>query len=549
MFVFEFEFVLFAQFNLKQSLDMLRTFKRYCGFYHGVNTRYNVQKLSNVSRRGPDATYFNQYYNVYTAFFRLAITGRKNIVQPLVKRKDTKLHILSANAEIYNYKDLAKIYGIKLTEFTSDTEVLLELLTKHSFDTIASALNGEYAIAYSEIDLNTHDQTLTIARDEGGVRPLFYGSSGFGVSVASAFDAIEYTNVSQLAGGIRKTFHWTNNSPLYKTTEKAFFDISTQIKWPELNHIPYTQSLIRMTLEKAVQRRMHSIRPIAALLSGGLDSSLVCSIAAQHHKRMYGKKLKTFSVGLNIGSSDEKYAKLAAKHIDSDHTHVTFSVNQFIDSIPEVIAAIGTYDITTVRASVPQYLLCKYIRHNTDIKVVLVGDGSDECALGYKYLKFAPNLTELDNEQQSLLRNIIYFDVLRADRTISAHGLECRTAFLDRRVISLFRQIPTKYLESRTQQEKTMLRDAFDVNNLHTCKPYLPESVLRRSKEALSDGISLESKSWHTILKKTFGNEEEYYRNIYENTFGSTYNPLPSSGFWKPKYINATDPSARTIQT
>jgi len=329
-------------------------------------------------------------------------------------------------------------------------------------------------------------------------------------------------------------------------------------------------------LNKAVEKRVVGTteRPIACLLSGGLDSSLIAALVSKYYTEngKNGKVLETYSIGME-GSEDLKYAQIVANHIGSKHTSVIVTEDDFFNAIPEVIKAIESYDTTTVRASVGNYLLGKYIKANSEAKVIFNGDGSDELTGGYLYFQEAPNGMEFDKECKRLLKDIHAFDVLRSDKCISSHGLEPRTPFLDRSWVDYYLSIPISYRNHGYKKdkkliEKYLLRYAFDINEPNL----LPSIVLWRKKEAFSDGVSGVHKSWFEIIKERLAgyndgsgcddddvrnnkyqrhnipktNEQRYYRNIYDKAYPNTANVVPY--FWMPRFIeNVTDASARTL--
>jgi asparagine synthase (glutamine-hydrolysing) len=329
-------------------------------------------------------------------------------------------------------------------------------------------------------------------------------------------------------------------------------------------------------LNKAVEKRVVGTteRPVACLLSGGLDSSLIAALVSKYYTEngKNGKVLETYSIGME-GSEDLKYAQIVANHIGSKHTSIIVTEDDFFNAIPEVIKAIESYDTTTVRASVGNYLLGKYIKANSEAKVIFNGDGSDELTGGYLYFQEAPNGMEFDKECKRLLKDIHAFDVLRSDKCISSHGLEPRTPFLDRSWVDYYLSIPISYRNHGYKKdkkliEKYLLRYAFDINEPNL----LPSIVLWRKKEAFSDGVSGVHKSWFEIIKERLAgyndgsgcddddvrnnkyqrhnipktNEQRYYRNIYDKAYPNTANVVPY--FWMPRFIeNVTDASARTL--
>jgi len=318
---------------------------------------------------------------------------------------------------------------------------------------------------------------------------------------------------------------------------------------------------IRDLLTKSVEKRMMSEREIGCLLSGGLDSSLISALVSKNMKAN-GKKLKTFSIGME-GSPDLEYAKKVAEHIDSEHHVVQLTSQEFLDAIETVIYNIESYDTTTVRASVGNYLVSKYIRENTNCKVVFNGDGADEVCMGYVYNQNAPSDEEFYYENIRLLREIHYFDVLRSDRSISSNGLEPRTPFLDKDFVEYYMNIEPEHKRfgKNNKPEKYLLRKAFEESGL------LPDEVLWRHKCAFSDGVSSIENSWHKTLKqfvdsqlsdeefelikkntehcKPILKESAFYRKIYESYYGEHVALIPH--FWMPRWTNVTDPSAREL--
>ena len=237
-----------------------------------------------------------------------------------------------------------------------------------------------------------------------------------------------------------------------------------------------------------------SEREIGCLLSGGLDSSLISSIVSKNYN---GKKLNTFSIGIK-GSIDLEYAQVVADFIQSNHHNIQVHERDFLDAIETVIYNIESYDTTTVRASVGNYLVSKYIKENTDCKVIFNGDGSDEVCCGYLYLRKAPNSKELQLESEKLVKELYLYDVLRSDRSVSSNGLEARTPFLDKKFVKYYLSIPAelKTFNANIKIEKNLLRKAFDDGT------FLPKDVLWRRKVAFSDGVSTQKKSWHKIIQK-----------------------------------------------
>jgi asparagine synthase (glutamine-hydrolysing) len=314
---------------------------------------------------------------------------------------------------------------------------------------------------------------------------------------------------------------------------------------------------IRKSLTEGVIKRLHADRTLGCLLSGGLDSSLVAVIAAKHQKF----PLKTFAIGTRKDPIDLKYAAIVAKHIESEHQEILFDPEDAVSILEEVIGAIESYDTTTVRASIGMYLICKGIRRTSDVKVLLTGEVSDEL-FGYKYTDFAPSPEEFQKEAVKRIDEIHYFDVLRADRCISSHGLEARVPFGDLEFVDRVMAIDPSQKMNRNGMGKSLLREAFAGTDL------LPDSILYREKSAFSDAVGhsmvdhLKAHAEAVISKSDLDNaskiypintprtkEALLYRNIFE-----TFYPGRSSliiGYWMPnpnwEGCNVQDPSARVL--
>jgi asparagine synthase (glutamine-hydrolysing) len=345
----------------------------------------------------------------------------------------------------------------------------------------------------------------------------------------------------------------------YMTINSLITKHTYTIRTP-LDETDYTKGLYNAFCAAVYKRVTNTERPIACLLSGGLDSSLVAALAARYCKER-GCVLETYSIGLS-DSEDLKYAAKVAEHIGSNHTTIVCSEEEFFSAIPHVIKDIESYDTTTVRASVGNWLIGKYIKENSDAKVILNGDGADELMGGYMYFHACPTSQEFDRESKRLLANISYFDVLRSDKSISSHGLEARTPYLDIHFVNYYLNIPI-LLRNHTlhkRMEKHFMRET--INKMDPT--LLPKEILFRKKEAFSDGVSGLNRSWYQIIQEKlelhvnseldhihFYNppitkEQKYYRKIFDGYYPNCDHLIPY--FWMPKYVNATDASARTLQ-
>ena len=520
-----------------------------CGIFFYKGQKYTLEELQtsidNVSPRGPDKTITVQKDDMVLAFHRLSIMDTSNSgSQPMVHPLDNDITLM-CNGEIYNHKELIKKYNFKEYQSESDCEIILWMYKMFGLERTLNELDGVFSLIILDKD------KIIVARDPYGVRPLFYNFDKE-IFVSSILKGI--SELTEFSDQFPPGHYWTNTTNNFIRWYNNSYYIS---QFPPDEKIILKN--IRNLFEVAVEKRMQSHREIGCLLSGGLDSSLVAALVA---KNMPGKKLKTFSIGLK-GAEDLKYAKKVADHIGSEHYEVIVTEQEMINSIHIVIKEIESMDTTTVRASVPNYLVSKYIREKTDCKVIFQGDGADEVCGSYIYLQNAPDTTEFQNECMSLLNNIHMYDVLRADRTISCWGLEPRTPFLDKTFVKYYMSIyPTMKIHSYGNIEKYLLRKAFEEENI------LPQEVLYRRKEALSDGCSSKTNSWHTIIKthvdsqisdidfithknvykhmKPELKESLYYRRIFDKYYRK--HGCSIRGFWMPKWVgDVKDPSARIL--
>ena len=362
----------------------------------------------------------------------------------------------------------------------------------------------------------------------------------------------------------------------YAEHDANVFKHATTQRYISLPTIDYTLDVyiysricddIRRNLFNAVRMRVDNTeRPIACLLSGGLDSSIITALVNKIRLDMgIERRLETYSIGIE-GAADLRHAHRVAMHLGTNHTAVTLSEQEFFDAIPEVIHNIESYDTTTVRASVGNYLIAKYISENSEAKVIFNGDGADEVAGGYLYFHKAPNDIAFDLECRRLLKDIHYFDVLRSDKCISSNGLEARTPFLDRSFVQHYLSIPSRIRNhnNKGRIEKHLLRSTFEGTG------FLPNKMLYRRKEAFSDGVSNVDHSWYQVIQEKipqecrtayFGYlaaesgqythnppatlEQYYYRTIFESHYPGMEKKIPY--FWMPRFVDAKDCSARTL--
>ena len=524
----------------------------------------NLEKcVENIQNRGPEDLCISikksNNINYAFAFARLAINGlNQAAMQPFTYKQIEWI----CNGEIYNYKNLQKTYSLDSASSGSDCEVIghLYLALDKNLVALARALDGVFAIAiYDKIT-----RELILARDPYGVRPLYYGYIGKSIFAASEIKALppNCEDVAAFPPGHIGIFTPKNGLVLQN------YHTIPWIKNPLLETAFDASQALKTALTIAVKKRLMTERPCAALLSGGLDSSLIAALVQKELKSAGKPPLETYSIGF-AGSSDLYHARLVANHIGSVHHEIVSTPDEFFAAIPEVIKAIESPDITTVRASFVNWLVSKYIKKNSPsrAKVIFNGDGSDEVFGSYLYFYNAPNDSAFEQEIDRLLTDIHHFDVLRSDRSISSHGLEPRTPFLDKQFVAVARSLMTKHLRpTATQPEKVALRSGFEPES--ECQSeLLPTEVLWRKKEAFSDGVSGVDKPWYMEVQERIANlvtmpskeeletrfpkltpttlEAYYYRTIYDGF----YNHLTIPYFWMPRWSGeTTDPSARTLK-
>jgi len=457
---------------------------------------------------------------------------------------------------------------------------------RYNVSAFVRALDGVFAVALYDDEL----KRLIVARDPYGVRPLFIASRpNMSISLANIqnmpipvysgkLDTVVFASEMKALTPYFEcvTTFFPGHVQVYDTLSNMLIEDTKYHTIPWMTHPQYRSSVpdgqeqackaIRLALEAAVKKRMLTDRPVAALLSGGLDSSLIAALVQKNLRELKQPPLKTFSIGFE-GSSDVKHARIVAEWIGSKHTEIIMTPDEFFNAIPTVIKAIESYDTTTVRASVGNYLIAKKIRELTECKVVFNGDGSDELFGGYLYFNNAPDDVSFHAETERLLSDIHTFDVLRSDRSISANGLEARTPFLDKQFVSVVRSIDPSFLRpiKGSQVEKNILRMAFDDGLT------LPKEVLWRRKEAFSDGVSTPEKAWFQEIQErveklvpsdwqekaclSYSNhmkpttpEEYYYRFLFTAAYGINCIKTTVPYRWMPNWSpGATDPSARTL--
>ena len=492
--------------------------------------------------RGPDDSRILEMGQGLLGFHRLAIMGlHPEGMQPFTLNGSAVV----CNGEIYGFEKFRKeLSGEYTFASDSDCEVLLPLYEKYGTDMFAM-LDAEFACVLYDAK---EDQFIA-ARDPIGIRPLYFGYDSNGIMVFAS----EPKNLVDLVSEIMPfpPGHYYKDGKFI-----CYCDIAAVEQYHD--HDLETLCLgIREKLIAGVQKRLVADAKVGFLLSGGLDSSLVCAIAA----RKTDKPIKTFAIGMSEDAIDLKYAKQVADYIHSDHTEVIISRADVLEALESVVELLGTFDITTIRASIGMYLVCKYIHENTDIRVLLTGEISDEL-FGYKYTDFAPCAEEFQKEAQKRIRELHMYDVLRADRCISVNSLEARVPFGDLDFVKYVMAIDPKMKLNTYGKGKYLLRHAFEGLG------YLPDEILWREKAAFSDAVGHSMVDYLKAFAEKYVTDEEFeeecrkydhaqpftkesllYRDLFEKYYPNQSQMIVD--FWMPNKdwegCNVSDPSARVL--
>ena len=493
--------------------------------------------------RGPDMTTLEETDSGFMGFHRLAIMGlNAEGMQPFWMDGNRVV----CNGEIYGFRPIKSKLEEKGYVFHSDSdcEILLPLYAEYGTDMFAM-LDAEFALVIYDGATGEY----IAARDPIGIRPLYYGYLSDGAIVFAS----EPKNLVGLVSGEVKPFppgHY------YRAGEfHCYCDIAA-VKQYCYDGMDEICKNIREKLIAGVEKRLDSDAPVGFLLSGGLDSSLVCSIGS----RVLGRPIRTFAIGMDKDAIDLKYAREVADYIGSEHSEVYMTREDVLSALEEVIAALGTFDITTIRASMGMYLLCRAIHRMSDVRVLLTGEISDEL-FGYKYTDFAPSAAAFEEESQKRVRELHMYDVLRADRCISVNSMEARVPFGDLDFVRYVMSIDPERKLNRYGKGKYLLRRAFEGD-------WLPHDILYREKAAFSDAVGhsmvddlkdyAEHKygdDWRTVAEKyayhakPFTKESLLYREIFEKYYPGQARMI--ADFWMPNKswegCNVDDPSARVL--
>jgi asparagine synthase (glutamine-hydrolysing) len=572
---------------------MCGIFAYFCYHYYQTNEKL-IKMAKMLEHRGPEHFGFTtkicekdnlNQSNVFLAHNRLSIIDPNGGHQPLTNTEKTLY--LTINGEIFNYKELKLKYSKYAYQTNSDCEVILalyyyytnsgtELITKEQVISMLEELNGQFSFVLYDKNRNI----AFIARDPYGITSLFHGKDELNqLVISSEVKAMkDINNCYVFEPGFYMVYDISKNRQLayenyfkYCSYGKWSANISILEQHPHCKNTTLILSNIHDIFVNAVEKRMMADVPFGVLLSGGLDSSLVASIASIKMKENQAKYnivdgLHTFSIGLP-GAPDLEKARIVADFIGSNHHEFQFTIEEAWKVIENVIYTLETYDITTIRASTPMWLMSKKIRE-LGFKMVLSGEGSDELLGGYLYFHAAPNNEAHQKECKRRLLELGYFDCLRADKSTMAHSVEVRVPFLDVDIVDYCVNIPME-VKCQKGMEKYIFRKAFDVKNEYGKPRYLPDEILWRQKEQFSDGVGY---AWIDFLRdftsKLVSDEEMatasskypyntpstkealFYRKIFEKLFTSRRASIVRK--WVPNTDwagVAEDPSGRYQKT
>ena len=514
------------------------------GFQSSLYSEAEIRPFFDRTKsRGPDDTRIEAIPGGMLCFHRLSIMGLHDAgMQPFSRGKNKVV----CNGELYGWRKQKQALTEKGYSFRSDSdcELLLPLYEEKGLGMFRE-LDAEFAL----ILYDGEKDRLIAGRDPIGIRPLYYGYFADG-SIAFAS---EPQNLEGLCGRILPfpPGHYYDGERFVR-----YADLTT-VDTPLADDLETVCKNIREKLIAGVEKRLDADAPLGFLLSGGLDSSLVCAIAA----KLLGRRIRTFAIGMDLDPIDLKYARIAADYIGAEHTAFTMTREDVLSALDEVIRLLGTWDITTVRASLGMYLCCKAIHENTDVRVLLTGEISDEL-FGYKYTDFAPSAEAFQQESRKRVDELHMYDVLRADRCISVNSLEARVPFGDLDFVRYVMRVDPELKLNRYNMGKYLLRHAFEKDHI------LPDEILWRQKAAFSDAVGHsmvdDLKAYAESVysdeafregaakygyRPPFTKESLLYRDIFEKHYPGQAEMIRD--FWMPnpewEGCRVDDPSARVL--
>ena len=517
-----------------------------CSIIGYIGKQYTAESVrpwfDRTVSRGPDMTKMLPLgeNEGFLGFHRLSIMGLTEAgMQPFVRGDGAVV----CNGEIYGFRPIKEALMAKGYTFRSDSdcEILLPLYEQKGVEMFRE-LDAEFAMILYD------GKELIAARDPIGIRPLYYGYDSDG--------AILFASEAKNLVGLCERILPFPPGHYYKDGRFVCYRDPAAVQKVSSDDLETACGHIHDKLVAGIEKRLDADAPVGFLLSGGLDSSLVCAVAA----RLSKKPIKTFSIGMDLDAIDLKYARQVADYIGSDHTEVIITKDDVLEALPHVVELLGTFDITTIRASIGMYLVCKYIHEHTDLRVLLTGEISDEL-FGYKYTDFAPSAEEFQKEAQKRIRELHMYDVLRADRCISVNSLEARVPFGDLDFVEYVMALDPEMKRNHYGKGKYLLRHAFEGD-------YLPPEILMREKAAFSDAVGhsmvddlkayaeeqytdqeFQRRAQRFDHARPFTKESLLYRELVERFYPGQAEMIVD--FWMPNKTwagcDVTDPSARVL--
>ena len=517
-----------------------------CSIIGYIGKQYTAESVrpwfDRTVSRGPDMTRMLPLgeNEGFLGFHRLSIMGLTEAgMQPFVRGDGAVV----CNGEIYGFRPIKEDLMAKGYTFRSDSdcEILLPLYEQKGVEMFRE-LDAEFAMILYD------GKELIAARDPIGIRPLYYGYDSDG--------AILFASEAKNLVGLCERILPFPPGHYYKDGRFVCYRDPAAVQKVSSDDLETACGHIHDKLVAGIEKRLDADAPVGFLLSGGLDSSLVCAVAA----RLSRKPIKTFSIGMDLDAIDLKYARQVADYIGADHTEVIITKDDVLEALPHVVELLGTFDITTIRASIGMYLVCKYIHEHTDLRVLLTGEISDEL-FGYKYTDFAPSAEEFQKEAQKRIRELHMYDVLRADRCISVNSLEARVPFGDLDFVEYVMALDPEMKRNHYGKGKYLLRHAFEGD-------YLPPEILMREKAAFSDAVGhsmvddlkayaeeqytdqeFQRRAQRFDHARPFTKESLLYREMFERFYPGQAEMIVD--FWMPNKTwagcDVTDPSARVL--